>query len=79
MRFLQTFHTRTDHRSPIYDLGAVVHGRYIPELYGLAHVVGWKPHDLHDPAHFPWVGSVSHTDPAHRLLSAGYHPDNLRQ
>jgi len=64
------FTHRTDHRSPIYDLDAAVHGRYISELYGLAHVIGWKPHDLHDLAHFPWVGSVPHTDPAHRLISA---------
>ena len=27
-------------------------------LYGLAHVAGWEPYDLHDLAHASGVGSV---------------------
>ena len=27
-------------------------------MYNLAHVAGWEPYIMHDPAHGSWVGSV---------------------
>ena len=42
---------RTDCLSPLDDLEG---------LYGLAHVAGWEPYDLHYVAHAKGVGSVLH-------------------
>ena len=48
-------------------------GRYIPDLYHLAHAAGWEPYNLHDLGQVSWVGSVldrsCNTDPAHHILS----------
>ena len=40
---------------PLHDL--IFRGRYIPDLYDLAHVAGWKPYLLHDLVHgfFVWI------------------------
>ena len=37
----------------------IFEGRQVPGLYDLvAHVGGWEPYSLHDPAHASSVGSV---------------------
>ena len=58
---------RTDHRPLLDDLA-----HFREDLYGLAHVTGWEPHDLHCLAHVSWVGCVLHVyrDPAQHLLTA---------
>ena len=34
--------------------------RFQEDLCGLVHVAGWDPYDLHNLAHAPGIGSVSH-------------------
>ena len=36
----------------------IFQGRWIPDLYDLAHVAGWESCDLHGTAHVSWVRSV---------------------
>ena len=50
---VKVFTRRTDRRCPFDDTD--LSGE---DLYGLAHVIGWEPYDLHDLMHVSWVGSV---------------------
>ena len=37
-----------------------VQGRYMHDVYDLAHVAGWEPYNLHDLGHVSWVGRGRH-------------------
>ena len=41
-----------------YFIFKIVHGRYTPDKYDLAHETGWEPYSLHDIGHVSWFGSV---------------------
>ena len=43
---------------PLHDLDLLGMADLFPILYDLAYVAGWNRHNLHDPAHVSWVGSV---------------------
>ena len=81
---LVTFTTpRTDH---LYDLFALdyldLSGKLDPDLYDLydlcdvAHVPGWKPYNLHDPAH-AFMRWICTTDVSHCLITVGYDRNDL--